>query len=389
YIHNAHGDITALTDGMGEVVNRYSYDAFGNISDCVETVDNRFKYSGEVHDSVTGQYYLRARYYNPSIGRFMQEDTFRGDGLNLYTYVANNPIKYIDPTGHCKEGVDFSEVYDSILGNNPNDILRTMMGLDWTSDDFKNCFKNVDKRYGHTIRQTPYSGPTITALKTDPITEAAREEVRFLLDEILDEFHYSWPDSYRIGDYTWSAEYRKRYQEEVSEKNSIAFYFGALDIINTIKESYEIISETSGGVDPYVTLVGTVIYTGMNVMWNEEPGIADFPDFLGINSYMDKKIAKAYEKSQFIDNSSYKYLVYGDQFLWMKGPRQKFIDAITSIQQDIIKEPRSPYNLSEYNDAYNHALFKYLDTIKNMNINYEESVSLMKFDLSNIDNKYK
>lgn len=181
----------------------------------------------------------------------------------------------------------------------------------------------------------------------------------------------------------------KDIKRKLVKKNSIAFYFGALDIINTIKESYEIISETSGGVDPYVTLVGTVIYTGMNVMWNEEPGIADFPDFLGINSYMDKKIAKAYEKSQFIDNSSYKYLVYGDQFLWMKGPRQKFIDAITSIQQDIIKEPRSPYNLSEYNDAYNHALFKYLDTIKNMNINYEESVSLMKFDLSNIDNKYK
>ena len=45
----------------------------------------------------------------------MQEDTFRGDGLNLYTYVANNPIKYIDPTGHCKEGVDFSDVINNIL----------------------------------------------------------------------------------------------------------------------------------------------------------------------------------------------------------------------------------------------------------------------------------
>ncbi len=33
----------------------------------------------------------------------MQEDSCRGDGLNLYTYVANNPVNYIDPTGHCKE----------------------------------------------------------------------------------------------------------------------------------------------------------------------------------------------------------------------------------------------------------------------------------------------
>jgi len=45
YIHNAHGDITALTDGKGEVINSYSYDAFGNILDSVEKIENRFKYS--------------------------------------------------------------------------------------------------------------------------------------------------------------------------------------------------------------------------------------------------------------------------------------------------------------------------------------------------------
>ncbi|HBW26854.1 MAG TPA: hypothetical protein DEF39_06205, partial [Hungateiclostridium thermocellum] len=71
-----------------------------------EKIENRFKYSGEMLDPVTGQYYLRARYYNPSIGRFMQEDTFRGDGLNLYTYVANNPVLcFLRGTNkkHCKQ----------------------------------------------------------------------------------------------------------------------------------------------------------------------------------------------------------------------------------------------------------------------------------------------
>ncbi len=138
YIHNAHGDITALTDSRGEVLNSYSYDAFGNILDSVETVDNRFKYSGELHDPVTDQYYLRARYYNPSIGRFMQEDTFRGDGLNLYTYVSNNPIKYIDPTGHCKEGVDFSNGIGNVLGRNLNNTFTNILGLDWISGYLKN-----------------------------------------------------------------------------------------------------------------------------------------------------------------------------------------------------------------------------------------------------------
>ena len=61
---------------------------------------NRIRYTGQQYDEFTEQYYLRARYYNPVLGRFMQEDTYRGDGLNLYAYCANNPVIYYDPSGH-------------------------------------------------------------------------------------------------------------------------------------------------------------------------------------------------------------------------------------------------------------------------------------------------
>ena len=61
---------------------------------------NRFRFNGQ-------QYYLRARYYNPVIARFTQEDTYRGDGLNLYAYCRNNPVCYVDLSGHrvisCKK----------------------------------------------------------------------------------------------------------------------------------------------------------------------------------------------------------------------------------------------------------------------------------------------
>ena len=58
---------------------------------------------------MTGQYYLRARYYNPVTARFTQEDTYYGDGLNLYTYCRNNPILNHDPTGHgTKENSPYS-----------------------------------------------------------------------------------------------------------------------------------------------------------------------------------------------------------------------------------------------------------------------------------------
>ena len=89
------------------VLNHYEYDVWGNLTVCEETVENRFKYNGQQFDPISQQYYLRARYYKPVIGRFTQEDTYRGDGLNLYAYCRNNPVFYIDPSGHmCEKGVD-------------------------------------------------------------------------------------------------------------------------------------------------------------------------------------------------------------------------------------------------------------------------------------------
>ena len=72
-----------------------------------ESIENCILYTGQQYDQETGQYYLRARYYNPVIGRFMQEDTYRGDGLNLYAYCANNPVMYYDPSGH--DGMAYSD----------------------------------------------------------------------------------------------------------------------------------------------------------------------------------------------------------------------------------------------------------------------------------------
>ena len=96
-------------DVQSRVLNHYEYDAFGNTIRCEEQVHNRFRYTGEQYDPLTGQYYLRARYYNPVIARFTQEDTYYGDGLNLYTYCQNNPVLYHDPTGHgTKENSPYS-----------------------------------------------------------------------------------------------------------------------------------------------------------------------------------------------------------------------------------------------------------------------------------------
>lgn len=96
---NSTAYITGTRQG---IENSYQYDAFGVIRGRQEGIHNRILYTGQQHDQVTEQYYLRARYYNPVVGRFLQEDVYRGDGLNLYAYCANNPVIYYDPSGFAK-----------------------------------------------------------------------------------------------------------------------------------------------------------------------------------------------------------------------------------------------------------------------------------------------
>ena len=102
YYHYASDEMGSITHVMAgaDVLNRYEYDAWGNAEVCEEQVANRFRFNGQQYDPVSQQYYLRARFYNPVIARFTQEDTYRGDGLNLYAYCRNNPVYYVDPSGH-------------------------------------------------------------------------------------------------------------------------------------------------------------------------------------------------------------------------------------------------------------------------------------------------
>uniref|UniRef100_A0A0N5B1M7 Colicin_E5 domain-containing protein n=1 Tax=Syphacia muris TaxID=451379 RepID=A0A0N5B1M7_9BILA len=103
YVSDNQGSVRLiLTDTTNDrkIRNYYYYDAFGESVIEHEDIHNRFRFNGEQYDPVTSQYYLRARYYNPVIGRFTQEDTYYGDGLNLYEYCRNNPVIYRDPSGH-------------------------------------------------------------------------------------------------------------------------------------------------------------------------------------------------------------------------------------------------------------------------------------------------
>ena len=126
YIFNEHGDVTQLWSQNGTCKASYEYDAFGIERNPDKEGENSFQYCGEYLDLDTNTYYLRARYYDPTTGRFSSEDThwntsnmIYGDtplmpnklakapdiaaitqNSNLYVYCGNNPVIYVDSEGN-------------------------------------------------------------------------------------------------------------------------------------------------------------------------------------------------------------------------------------------------------------------------------------------------
>ena len=92
--------ITSLSSSVGAVANTYAYDSFGNLTNFTGTLRNPFQYTARESDPESGLYYYRARYYDPTIGRFIGEDPkrFRAD-VNSYRYVLDNPANLVDPWG--------------------------------------------------------------------------------------------------------------------------------------------------------------------------------------------------------------------------------------------------------------------------------------------------
>lgn len=98
YHHADHiGSIVATTNASGAVVNRFAYSPFGESTSVTSSMHG---YTGQRFDSEIGLYYYKARYYSPSLGRFLQPDPVGYlDGLNQYSYTGNNPLNSIDPMG--------------------------------------------------------------------------------------------------------------------------------------------------------------------------------------------------------------------------------------------------------------------------------------------------
>ena len=179
YEKNLQGDVVAVYNSQGTKLASYRYTAYGDVyttyyngGSSTGAAKNPFKYRGYYYDSDLQLYYLRSRYYDPRTCRFISPDDIsylgaNGDLLsyNLYAYCSNDPVNYVDPSGHFVElaAVAISAtaiaalavslvllVYDATheqrLGNAVSGVIDAAAGyINEISDKYKRASKDAEK----------------------------------------------------------------------------------------------------------------------------------------------------------------------------------------------------------------------------------------------------
>jgi RHS repeat-associated protein len=142
-----------MTDSTGAVVWSADYKPFGEATVTVSTITNNLRFPGQYYDAETGLQQNRFRDYNFSVGRYIEKDPIgMWAGVNLYSYVGNKPLKYIDPFGLSSltynSGTGTITLYDG-SGNQVGQYPagnNTTTGRDIWGRCFYLCFP-LDKRY--------------------------------------------------------------------------------------------------------------------------------------------------------------------------------------------------------------------------------------------------
>jgi RHS repeat-associated protein len=101
YLFDGLGSVVAVTNSSGSVTNSYTYDPFGVTTETkalLTDVFNPWRYAGQYQDTTTGLYKMGARYYQPELGRWTQQDP-SGQEANAYLYAGGNPVNFVDPNG--------------------------------------------------------------------------------------------------------------------------------------------------------------------------------------------------------------------------------------------------------------------------------------------------
>ncbi len=155
FVKNLQGDVIAITNSSGDVVARYTYDAWGA---CTITQDNPhtiarlnpFRYRGYYYDGEIGMYYLQSRHYDPQVGRFINADDVIYIAMvkefyssNVFVYCKNNSVCHSDPSGYWYYTTrEYYNYANSIPNKKANKVKRAYLMAKYTKY-FNNYYQNV------------------------------------------------------------------------------------------------------------------------------------------------------------------------------------------------------------------------------------------------------
>ena len=157
YQQDGLGSVTSLSNSSAALAQTYTSDSFGKPTASTGTLVNPFQYTGREFDSETGIFYYRARYFDPSAGRFLSEDSIRfRAGANFYPYVLNNPLRWRDPNGRK---IDWGGLYDTWQHANST--------LDWL-----NCLS----RMGYCLKGLQQTTSSLNGMSTSAVLNTALDD---------------------------------------------------------------------------------------------------------------------------------------------------------------------------------------------------------------------
>ncbi|MDD3144650.1 MAG: hypothetical protein PHV23_00905 [Candidatus Gracilibacteria bacterium] len=165
YFHKNHlGSVEGITDSSGNIVVSYEYDSFGNfeITSGANSGNTRL-YTGREYNSEIGLYYNRARYYNPELGRFISRDPIgQIDDVNLYGYVGNNGVNFVDRSGLSKvlifvaKDKTFMGLTYSTLETSKNILVNNYLEKGFKEENIHIVFGNTLKDFTDSLILNEY-----------------------------------------------------------------------------------------------------------------------------------------------------------------------------------------------------------------------------------------
>ena len=266
YLTDGQGSTRALTNENGIITDTYAYDAFGNITAQTGDTYNPYLYNQEQYDANTGLYYLRARYMNPSTGRFISMDAYSGSiydsmSLHKYLYANGNPVMYSDPTGYMSLAemaasagiigiltravvgglcnVAFGRVIASIKSVQEGDYIKDKNDLFEALEDMREDF--AESAFTSIILDTVVAPIAKTIAKT-PVAQAMKNGVKNVVKSV----------AYNVGNsnlFKKAADLTRNMVKQLADSEG-CIKFGGVQVDDAVNVADDIVRGGNKTIDP-------------------------------------------------------------------------------------------------------------------------------------------